>query len=198
MFSLKWKMFTERRSASPSHAFRAKLWNTLDAALPPLTRTERMHGVIRRTAVGFAIAIPVLLGGTSAYAYSSPSVTEGSVLYPMKRGIEVIQLRFVSSPEDVADLHLQLYERRLDEAERLLDAQDHVIETLNAAVDEDDVVDALQAMAAIDAARRAEMLEHLEEMQLRYEMMRSRVQVDEPSEATSLRTPSFMIRRMQH
>ena len=198
MFSLNVKLLKERFSANPSRAFRGKLWNALDAALPPETRSERLHGVIRRTAIGFAIAIPVMLGGTSVYAYSSSSVTEGSVLYPMKRGIEVIQLRLVSSPEDVANMHLQMYERRLDEAEQLLDVREHMITTLNAAADEDDVVDALERMEAIDAMRRAEMLEHLQEMQARYEMMRSRVLIDEPSETSSLRTPSFILRRMEH
>ncbi len=194
MFSLIIKLWTEKRAATPSRQFRAELRQTITAALPPETRAEHRAAVFRRAAVGFAIALPILFGGTSAYAYASPSVTEGNVLYPVKRGIESMQLRFRSEPDDLAAYRLELYERRLDEAERLLESREAMIRTLNAAVEVNNTLESFEQFEE----RHDEIREDLQRNQERYEMVRLRVYIDEPSGESPLRTPSFMIRRMQN
>lgn len=194
MLSLIIKFWKERRAATPSRQFRVALREKIDATLPPETRAEHRHVTFRRTAVGLAIALPILFGGTSVYAYSSTSVTEGSVLYPVKRGIESMQLRFRSEPSDLAAYRLELYERRLDEAERLLESREAMIETLNAAVEVNDTLESLERLEE----EHEEMRERLQRNQERYEMVRLRVYMDEPSGDSPLRTPSFMIRRMQN
>lgn len=194
MFSLIIKLWKERRAATPSRQFRAELRNTIQAALPPETRAEHRHAMFRRAAIGFAVALPILFGGTSAYAYSSASVTEGNVLYPVKRGIESMQLRFRNEPNDLAAYRLELYERRLDEAERLLESREAMIETLNAAVEMNETLEALEGIET----QQEDIREHLRRNQERYEMVRLRVYMDEPSGDSPLRTPSFMIRRMQN
>lgn len=151
--------------------------------------------MFKKTAIGFAIILPCLMGGTSAYAYSSSSVTEGSVLYPVKRGIETVRVHFAVTPEDRAVIHLQLYERRLDEAERLSEARALMIQALNDAVDEDDQVSGLAEAVEIDALMREKFAQDLLRIQSRYEMVRLRVRIDEPSEAHSFRDPSFMMRK---
>jgi hypothetical protein len=149
----------------------------------------------KKVAIGFAIVLPCLMGGTSVYAYSSPSVTEGNVLYPVKRGIETVRVHFAGSPADRATIHLQLYERRLDEAERLLETRALMIQTLNEAVDEDNEVSGLTEAEEIDAIMRLKFAQDLQRIQSRYQMVRLRVHIDEPSDASSLRDPSFMMRK---
>lgn len=197
MFSLKTLIIREKFAARPTRVFRARLWDTLSATLPPVTRHDARMVMFKKTAIGFAIILPCLMGGTSAYAYSSSSVTEGNVLYPVKRGIETVRVHFAATPEDRATIHLQLYERRLDEAERLLETRGLMIQTLNDAADEDDQVSGLTEAAEIDAMMREKFAQDLQRIQSRYETVRLRVHVVEPSEASSLRDPSFMIRKAQ-
>lgn len=197
MFSLKTLIIREKFAARPTRIFRTRLWDTLSATLPPVTRHDARILMLKKTAIGFAIILPCLMGGTSAYAYSSTSVTEGNMLYPVKRGIETVRVRFATTPADRATIHLQLYERRLDEAERLLQTRALMIQTLNSAAGEDDEVSGLTEMAEIDALMRERFAQDLRRMQSRYETVRLRVHVVEPSDASSLRDPSFMMRKTQ-
>ncbi len=186
-------LWKERRAANPSRQFRVALREKADTLLPLETRTEHRYGTFRRAAIGFAVMLPVFLGGTSVYAYSSTSVTEGSTLYPVKRGIESVQLRFRTEPNDLAAYRLKLYERRLDEAERLLESREAMIETLNAAVEVNDVLESLEQFEG----QHEEIREYLQRNQERYERVRLRVSGDDSSDESLLRTPSFMIRRIQ-
>lgn len=197
MFSLKTLIIRERFAARPTRVFRARLWETLSATLPPVTRHDARMLMFKKTAIGFAIILPCLMGGTTAYAYSSSSVTEGNVLYPVKRGIEIVRVHFAATPADLAAIHLQLYERRLDEAERLLQTRSLMIQTLNDAAGEDDQITGFTEAAEVDAMMRERFAQDLRRMQSRYETVRLRVHIDEPSEASSLRDPSFMMRKTQ-
>lgn len=193
MVSLIIKLWKERYAATPSRQFCAELRSTIEAALPPETRAEHRYATFRRVAVGLAIMVPILFGGTSVYAYSSASVTEGNVLYPVKRGIESMQLRWRHAPDDVAAYRLELYGRRLDEAERLLESREAMIRALNDAVELNDVIESLEQFEEA----REEMHEGLRRNQERYEMVRMRVYIEEPDGDSPLRTPSFMMRKMQ-
>lgn len=194
MLTLIIKLWKERRAATPSRAFRVALREKVTATLPLEIRTEYRDALFRRTAISLAMILPLVFGGTSVYAYSSVSVTEGSVLYPVKRGIESIQLRFRSDQGELAAYRLELYERRLDEAERLLESHEAMIETLNAAVELNELIE----LSTEFVEDREDIPERLRKNQERYETVRMRVYSNEPSGDSSLRTPSFMIRRMQH
>lgn len=67
----------------------------------------------------FLVLILVLVGGfsTGVYAYESPAVQEGHILQPIKRGLEIVQVRLARAPEVQARVRLQLAERRLREVE---------------------------------------------------------------------------------
>ncbi len=180
MFSLRTLIFREKHGARPAHGFKVRLWQVLDAALPPISRSELRYAFMRKTAIGFAIILPFLLGSTTAYAYNSPSVTEGSVLYPMKRGIETIQIRFARTPSDQAVVHIKMYSRRLDEAERLLNAQVQMMHTLQHANIDDEAISQATKAVEIDAVMRAKFSKDLQKMRSRYETVRHRVHIDVP------------------
>ncbi|MEI7498312.1 MAG: DUF5667 domain-containing protein [Candidatus Falkowbacteria bacterium] len=61
----------------------------------------------------------IIIGSTGTYAYASPSVTLGSFLYPVKRGLESTSLSIATSPQKKASLYMQFADRRLAEANHL-------------------------------------------------------------------------------
>jgi len=194
MFTIIKLFWKEYVSSAPSHDFCVRLWQKLESGLPVQTRQEHRYDIFRRTAIGLAIALPILFGTTSTYAYSSSSIAEGDILYPVKRGMEMMQLRLLRSPQKTASYRLELYERRLEEAEYLLKTRSFMIQTLNAAVEEDEYLESVKEQQIL----QAEMLERLRNFQGRYEMVRARVYIDDPNEVPSLRDPSFMMIRTQN
>lgn len=60
------------------------------------------------------LSVVVVAGGGTAYA--SQSSLPGDTLYPVKTGVENLQLAVTFSHQSRADLHLKLAERRIDEA----------------------------------------------------------------------------------
>ncbi len=182
MFSLQALIFREKHSARPAHGFKVRLWQVLDAALPPISRSELRYAFMRKIAIGFAIILPCLLGGTTAYAYNSSSVTEGSVLYPVKRGIETVQIRFARTPSDQAVVHIQMYSRRLDEAERLSNAQVMMIQTLQYADINDEAINQATKAVEIDAVMRVKFSKDLQRMRSRYQTVRFRVHTTVPDQ----------------
>ncbi|PLX20870.1 hypothetical protein C0584_03740 [Candidatus Parcubacteria bacterium] len=51
-----------------------------------------------------------------AYAYNSPRVTEGHILYPVKKVIEEVEIKTASTEIEIAQKYEKFSERRLDEA----------------------------------------------------------------------------------
>lgn len=87
----------------------------------PRNVPERFSGLLRVRAIRLSpialVVISVLLiviaaGGT---AYASRSSLPGDTLYPVKRGLEKLQLALALSPEAKASEHLELAQRRTDE-----------------------------------------------------------------------------------
>lgn len=58
-------------------------------------------------------------GGVGTYAYASDDVNVNHPLFPVKEGIESVEMGFAFSPEQKGELHLRKALRRLDEAEKL-------------------------------------------------------------------------------
>ncbi len=166
------------RGANPRRAFVKRLWQRLDAELPVPSRGERVLFGVRRVAIGLAIALPVLVMSTGAYAYGSASVTEESVLYPVKHSIERVEASFARTPDDRAAYHVRMYQRRLEETERLLRRDHAVRETLDAAMIEEDTANTVLERDDVLVERREKHREDLQRLRVRYEMLRDRVSND--------------------
>lgn len=70
----------------------------------------------------FAVStlVVILTFSTTSYAYTSDAVTEGSILYPVKRGIEQLQESIlVQTPEQKVEFYEKLADRRIRELEYL-------------------------------------------------------------------------------
>ncbi|MFH1142328.1 MAG: hypothetical protein V1695_01290 [Candidatus Uhrbacteria bacterium] len=70
---------------------------------------------LKFVAIG-SLAVLLLVGGTSVYAYESDEVSEGHILHPIKEGIEMFEGKLSQGkPEGRAGYHLKMMSRRLDE-----------------------------------------------------------------------------------
>jgi hypothetical protein len=78
-------------------------------ALPNLSK-------LRLVPITASILLVILATSIPAYAYSSPSVTKGTPLYPIKRVIENAQIAISSGPANKAKTYAIITQRRLDEA----------------------------------------------------------------------------------
>ncbi|MEK9132263.1 MAG: DUF5667 domain-containing protein, partial [Patescibacteria group bacterium] len=73
----------------------------------------------RKFAIGGVLGVFALFLGTVSWAYN-PSVTRGHPLYAFKKTLEKVELSLASSPSDEASVHLAFADRRLDEANHML------------------------------------------------------------------------------
>ncbi|MCU0679084.1 MAG: DUF5667 domain-containing protein, partial [Planctomycetes bacterium] len=69
--------------------------------------------------VPVVLLLLVAIAAVPGYAYTSPSVTSASLLYPLKNGLEQIAVDFSFSEVKKADIYAKLADRRLAEAEVL-------------------------------------------------------------------------------
>jgi hypothetical protein len=76
-------------------------------------------GAKLRFATAFILALVMMTGGVSTYAYTSPEVNAANILYPVKEGLEYLEARFIKNPEDLARFHMKRAARRLSESEVL-------------------------------------------------------------------------------
>lgn len=79
-------------------------------------RTARAVPVLLRWAAVFVLAVFAFGAAAPTIASSAP----GEVLYPVKRGLENVELLLAASPESQAIVHLNQAERRISEAQTLL------------------------------------------------------------------------------
>lgn len=108
---------------APSPEFRSRLRRRLLDVMAPAEvyqgRKEVTHGwfssllSVRMVAVSL-LAFVVLSTGTVS-VFASQSSLPGDMLYPVKVGVEKLQVAVTSDPEDKAYLHLKLAQRRIDE-----------------------------------------------------------------------------------
>ncbi len=108
--------------AVPSPEFRTRLRRRLQEVMSPAETYEDRkvpHGwfvslLSVRAAAVVLLAFIVLSTGTVS-VYAAQSSLPGDVLYPVKVGVEKIQVAVAANPEDKAYLHLKLAQRRIDE-----------------------------------------------------------------------------------
>jgi hypothetical protein len=93
---------------------------TVVAPAPGLTLPSRPRGK-RERRLAVAASVAVLLGGTAGVAAAAQQALPGEALYPLKRGIENVEVRLATSPSGRGQDLLDQATGRLDEARRLLD-----------------------------------------------------------------------------
>ncbi len=107
-----------KRNLSPDNDFKAgllqKLNLTLDTAYS--VKYSWYQTVWFKHTAGFASVILVASSlGTGTFAYTSPEVTEGTPLYPVKQQLENIEEQVQISPQAKAEFYLKKIERREEE-----------------------------------------------------------------------------------
>jgi hypothetical protein len=106
--------------------------STPDKKFTIALKTELLKSVngvkVYRTTVVFRyalapIALALMLGvGTTSYAYASPKVCNGHLLYPIKSGVEQVeQTVFYRTPEAKVQYQVKTFERRADEVNYAID-----------------------------------------------------------------------------
>ena len=110
-----WKM---KRSLNPDRLFKANLLKKLNVAWDNTYNVKyAWHQTVWfKHATGFA-SVVLMAGslGAGAYAYTSPQVTEGNVLYPIKQNLEKIEEIAQITPEAKAKFYLKKIERQTKE-----------------------------------------------------------------------------------
>jgi len=72
-----------------------------------------------KVATASTLLLIMIFGGVGTYAYTSPQVNASSMLYPIKRSIEDIEVGLSFSPEAKVRAHMKMARRRMDEVEFL-------------------------------------------------------------------------------
>ncbi len=103
---------------APSRQFKRALWVKLDqrwnCAYPTMVISWR-----RLVAIPVASVCLVIVMGTGTYAYASPNVADGDVLFPVKRGLESVERRFHRSESSKERYDRRMMLRRIREEEIL-------------------------------------------------------------------------------
>jgi hypothetical protein len=95
---------------------------------PRAARPQRSR--YRRMGLAAATGAFVVVGGTTGIASASADALPGDLLYPVKRGVEQIDLALTTDPTERGRLELELADTRLEEVGLLLDSGDPVAEAL--------------------------------------------------------------------
>lgn len=125
-----WKV---KRSTSPSGVFKRGLQKKLETVWNGRYTTKVywfQTRIFKFTAVSMIAVLLAGSFGTGAYAYYSPEVTEGSVLYPVKSSIEKLEEKTKRNPEAQAKFYLKQLQRREAEKKRL-EEKNKIVENLD-------------------------------------------------------------------
>ena len=146
MFGLKRQLRKLQKRTAPKPEFKRDLWATLEHeyedAYGPLPSARPVRLMYRLATVGVAVVVIFVATGTGVYAYNSPGVSDGHVLYPIKQGIEQVECGVLRDPERRATCHARMMQRRLDEAEVVTDSDrkerilEHAADELGVSVNE--------------------------------------------------------------
>lgn len=87
-----------------------------------LTNLSALSMLPKAAAMGIVFLV-LVASGSGIYAYSSTSVTAGTTLYPIKIALEKIEEQINTSENHTGEVHMKFVERRLDEAEHIIQDQ---------------------------------------------------------------------------
>jgi hypothetical protein len=91
--------------------------HSLYSALPGKAAVSWPKISLFKQAFAAVMIVIFIVSGTSVYAYSNDRVTRGNVLYPLKRGVERIELSLAVNPRSKVVVLNKLARRRLIEAQ---------------------------------------------------------------------------------
>jgi len=104
-----------QKQLNPDPKFKKELWQRLESKM----QTEKLsifawyqQRWFRYSAVMAVVVLVIGSGSTGAYAYVSPQVHEGSVLYPVKQTLEKIEEKIKRSPEAKAKFYIKQVNKR--------------------------------------------------------------------------------------
>jgi len=107
-----------RLSRSADLRLRYRLFRLrFDPVLSENTAVLRPKYFVFKQAFAVTMLVIFIVSGTSVYAYSNDRVTRGNVLYPLKRGVERIELSLAVNPRSKVVVLNKLARRRLIEAQ---------------------------------------------------------------------------------
>lgn len=113
---LLYNLWKQKRAMKPSKVFKAELWEKLENKLDPKFSIVWYRKIWFRTS---SVAMAGVMGftsiGTGVYAYASPNITEGNILYPIKQSIERVEGKVKINPQSQAKFLLKKAERREQE-----------------------------------------------------------------------------------
>ncbi len=96
----------------------SKIWkkNTQSIFIftPRVLLSGRNPALLKRSA--YALLILIIVSGVPGYAYASNNVTQGHVLYPIKKSIEKIEVGLAFSEEAKAKKYSKFVDRRIEES----------------------------------------------------------------------------------
>ena len=115
---IRFSLYKIRRQISPKHETKSRIWKNLAKRW----NDQPNQAVWFRTSLApysmavIAALVVVASFGTGAFAYTNPDITEGNLLYPVKRAIENVEEKLQFTTEAKAEFYLKKIERR--EAEK--------------------------------------------------------------------------------
>ena len=115
------------QNARPDNSFKQTLKARLNGRFYSQQESQKKEQrpasrVIWRWKIQFTSIIAlVLLSSTTIYAYSRDDVTNGNILYPLKRSVENIEGLFATTPQAQTDYYNKMAKRRMDELTVLQD-----------------------------------------------------------------------------
>lgn len=117
-FKIRYYLWKLKKASAPTRIFKDSLFVKLSSDYPTVFSEKiTWHKICFRYAiVSLVIIIIAGMGGTSAYAYSSPEVTDDTLLYPLKQSIEKVEEHLQTTSEKKTQFYLKQLARR--EAER--------------------------------------------------------------------------------
>lgn len=128
----------EQRVLSARPEFKKDLWNKLEARLD----VSAPLPWYRRPALEIAMAggmLGFIFLGTGVYAYTSPYVTEGTPLYPVKIGLENIEEKTKLTTESKVEFYLKKAERRDEEKVVIIKKQPATVASSTAPVKQKEI-----------------------------------------------------------
>lgn len=168
----RYNLYKTQRSFSPSSDFKAGLSKKLNILWDnkySVKYSWYQTAWFKHATVFASVVLAVGSLGTGVYAYTSPTVTEGSVLYPIKNQLESIEEIAQITPEAKARFYLKKIERREVEREILktkelpLEISTTTIETAK----KDELLGVKEKIKIKDAERKIEktgkLIEHAED-----------------------------------
>ena len=131
-----YKVWKDRRRLSANRQFRRALWRSLEARWDslqlPAYAWYQTH-LFRSLAAGVSSLLITVSFATGAFAYVSPTVTDGTALYPVKRTLEKVVEKTKRTPESRSMFYIKQVKRREQEL-HVLQEQQKPIQTVEASI----------------------------------------------------------------